>query len=243
MLEGEHDQIYSLVQIHQETGHIRIRDGDGIARLDLVDKQWDDTAARAHNVTITSAADGRTATLSRHTGICKDNMLHHSLGDTHGIDRISRLIRRQTDNTLDTGIDSSMQNIVCADDIGLNSLHRKKLTGRNLLQSSSMEDVVNTGHSVLDGLRVADITDVELDLLGCFRVFCLKLMAHIVLLLLIAGEDADFLEIRIQKVLQHGGAERTGTTSDHKGCVIKCRHFYFLLCAVKTHLSSKLHQA
>lgn len=88
-----------------------------------------------------------------------------------------------------------------------------------------MEDVVNTGHSVLDGLRVADITDVELDLLGCFRVFCLKLMAHIVLLLLIAGEDADFLEIRIQKVLQHGGAERTGTTSDHKGCVIKCRHF------------------
>ena len=106
-----------------------------------------------------------------------------------------------------------------------------------------MEDVVDAGHGIPDGLRVAHVADVELDLAGILRVVGLQLVAHVVLLLLIAGEDADFLEIRIQKVLQHGGAERTGTTSDHKGCVIKCRHFYFLLCAVKTHLSSKLHQA
>ena len=39
VLEGEHNQIHSLVQIHQETSHIRVSDGDGVASLDLVDVQ------------------------------------------------------------------------------------------------------------------------------------------------------------------------------------------------------------
>ena len=89
-----------------------------------------------------------------------------------------------------------------------------------------MEDVVNTGHSVTDGLGIADITDVEFDLLGGVRMLGLKLVTHIVLLLLVTGEDADFLQVRIQEVLQNGRTERASTTSDHKGCVIKCRHFY-----------------
>ena len=37
----------------------------------------------------------------------------------------------------------------------------------------------------------------------------------------------DWQSIGIQEVLQNGGTKRTSTTSDHKSCVIKCRHFYF----------------
>ena len=159
-------------------------------------------------------------------------MLHHGFGNTHGIDGVSCLVGGQADNTLDTGINSGVQNIVGTDDVGLNGLHGEELAGRNLLQSSSVEDVVNTGHGVTDGLGIADIADVELHLLGSVRVLGLKLMAHIVLLLLVTGEDADFLQIGIQEVLQNGGTKRTSTTSNHKGCVIKCRHFNFplLLC-------------
>ena len=91
-----------------------------------------------------------------------------------------------------------------------------------------MENVINSRHSVLDGLGIADIADVELNLLGGFRVPSLELMAHIVLLLFVAGEDADFLEVRVKEVFQNGRTERTSATSNHKGCVIKCRHFYFL---------------
>ena len=36
MLESEHNQIHSLVQIHQEAGHVGVGDGDGIASLDPV---------------------------------------------------------------------------------------------------------------------------------------------------------------------------------------------------------------
>ena len=39
-----------------------------------------------------------------------------------------------------------------------------------------IRDRVNTGHCVTDRLGVADITDVELDLLGVLRVLGLKLM-------------------------------------------------------------------
>ena len=227
MLESEQDQIHSLVQVHQKAGHIGVGNGDGVASLDLVDEQRNDRATAAHDITVTGAADGGAATLCSHTGVGVDDVLHHGLGNAHGVDGVSCLVGGQADNTLDTGINGGVQHVIRADDVGLNRLHGEELTGRNLLQSSSVEDVVNAGHGVTDRLGVADITDVELDLLGSVRMLGLKLMAHIVLLLFVTREDTDLLQVRIQEVLQNGRTKRTSTTSDHKGCVIKCRHFYF----------------
>ena len=227
VLEGEHNQIHSLVQIHQEAGHVGVSDGDGVTSLDLVNEQRDNGTTAAHNVAVTSAADGSATTLSSHTGIGVDDVLHHSLGDAHGVDGVGCLIGGQADNTLDTSINSGVQHIISADDVGLDSLHGEELTGRNLFQSSSMEDVINTRHCVADRLRIADIADIELHLLGVLRVLGLKLMAHIILLLFITREDTNLLQVRIQEVLQNGRTKRTSTTSDHKGCVIKCRHFNF----------------
>jgi len=227
MLESEQDQIHSLVQVHQKAGHVGVSDGDGVASLDLVNEQWDDGATAAHNVAVTGAADGGTATLRSHTGIGVDNVLHHGFGDTHGVDGVGRLVSGQADNTLNACVNSGVQDVIGTDDVGLNSLHGEEFAGGNLLQSGSVEDVINTRHSVTDRLRIADITDVELHLFGGIRVLGLKLMAHIVLLLFVTGEDADFLQVGIQEVLQNGRTKRTSTTSNHKGCVIKCRHFNF----------------
>ena len=232
MLESEQDQIHSLVQVHQKAGHVGVGDGDGVACLDLVDEQRNDRTTAAHDVAITGAADGRATTLSGHTGVGVDNVLHHSLGDTHSVDGVSSLVGGQADNTLDASVNSGVQHVIRADDVGLNGLHGEELAGGNLLQSGSVEDVVNTGHCVTDGLGVADITDVELHLFSVLRVLGLKLMAHIVLLLLVTGEDADLLQVRIQEVLQNGRTKRTSTTSDHKGCVIKCRHFKLFSFAI-----------
>ena len=154
-------------------------------------------------------------------GVGIDDVLHHRLGDAHGVDGVGCLIGGQADNTLNACVDGSVQNIVSTDDVGLDGLHGEEFAGRNLFQSGSVENVVNTGHCVTDGLGVADITDVELDLLGSVRMLGLKLMAHIVLLLLVTRENADFLQVRIQEVLQNGRTKRTSTTSNHKGCVIK----------------------
>ena len=234
VLEGEHNQIHSLVQVHQEASHVGVGDGDGVASLDLVDEQGDDAAAGAHDVAVAGAADGGAAALSGHTGVGVDDVLHHGLGDAHGIDGICRLIGGQADHTLDTGINGGVEDVIGADDIGLDGLHGEELAGGDLLQGSGVEDVVHAGHGVLDGLGIPDIADVELDLLGGLRVPGLELVAHIVLLLLVPGEDADLLQVRVQEVLQDGGTKGTGTAGDHKGCVIEnsaieCGHIYFLL--------------
>ena len=215
VLEGEHDQIHSLVQIHEEAGHVGVGDGDGIARLDLVDEQGDDAAAGTHNVAVTGAADGGAAALGSHTGVGVDDVLHHGLGDAHGVDGISCLVGGQADHTLHTCVNGGVEDVVRADDIGLDGLHGEELAGGDLLQGSGVEDVVHAGHGVLDGLGVADITDVELDLLGGLRVPGLKLVAHIILLLFVPGEDANLLQVRVQEVLQDGGTKGTGTAGDH----------------------------
>ena len=98
---------------------------------------------------ITSAADGSATTLSSHTGIGVDDVLHHSLGDAHGVDGVGCLIGGQADNTLDTSINSGVQHIISADDVGLDSLHGEELTGRNLFQSSSMDSIWFVGSIAL----------------------------------------------------------------------------------------------
>ena len=215
VLEGEHNQIHSLVQVHQEAGHVGVGDGDGIARLDLVDEQGDDAAAGAHDVAVTGAADGGAAALSGHTGVGVDDVLHHGLGDAHGIDGIGGLVGGQADDTLHTCVNSSMQDVIRTDDVSLDSLHREELAGGDLLQGSCVEDVVHAGHCVLDGLGIPDIADIELDLLGGLRVPGLELVAHIILLLFVPGEDADLLQVRVQEVLQDGGTKGTSTAGDH----------------------------
>ena len=215
MLEGEHNKIHSLVQVHQEAGHVGVCDGDGVARLDLIDEQRDDAAAGAHDVAVTGAADGGAATLGSHTGVGVDDVLHHGLGDAHGIDGISCLVGGQTDNTLHTCVNGGVEDVVGADDIGLDGLHGEELAGGDLLQGSGVQDVVHAGHGVTDRLGVADIVDVELDLLGGLRVPGLKLVAHVVLFLFVPGEDANLLQVRVQEVLQDGGTKGTSTAGDH----------------------------
>lgn len=44
-------------------------------------------------------------------------------------------------------------------------------------------------------------------------------MAHVVLFLFIAGEDANLANVGGQKVFEDGIAERAGTAGDHEGGV------------------------
>ena len=240
VLEGEHHQVDRLVEVHEEAGHVGVGDGDGVARLDLVDEQRNDRAAGAHDVAVARAGDDRAAPLRRHAGIGVDHALHHGLADAHGVDGIGRLVCRQADHALHPRVDGGVEDVIGADDVRAHGLHGEELAGGNLLERCGMKDVVHARHGVTDGLGIADITDVKLHLLGVLRVLCLKLMTHIVLLLLVTGEDTDLLQVGVQEVLQNGRAKRTSTTSNHKGCVIKCRHFYFLLlsfafCVDNTH--------
>lgn len=88
-----------------------------------------------------------------------------------------------------------MKDVVRAQDVGTDGLHREKLTRRNLLKGCCMEDVVHAMHGIAYGLIIPYVTDVKLYLSEMIRIASLKLMAHIVLLLLVAGEDANLAHV------------------------------------------------
>ena len=72
-----------------------------------------------------------------------------------------------------------------------------------------MEDVIDALHCVLEGALVAYVAYVELDFVGHFGHACLEVVSHIVLLLLVAGEDAYLAYVRPQEPVQHCITERT----------------------------------
>ena len=218
VLKGKQNQIHRLFQRHNEAGHIGLGHSNGVASLDLIDPQRDNRTARTHNIAITGAAD---LGVARHTGFCNGNLLLHGLGHTHCIDGICSLVGRQADDTLDALLNGSSKYIISTDNIGAHGFHGEELAGGHLLQGSSMEDVVHTVHSTTHRLQVAHIADVKLDLICYLGHLCLILMTHIILLFLIAGEDADLANVGGEETVQNRIAERTGTTGNHKGLFFK----------------------
>ena len=200
VLKSELHQVHGLVQIHEEPGHVGVGDGDGISGLDLVDEQGNHRAPAAHDVAVPGAADDGTAPLGGHAGVGVDDPLHHGLGDSHGVDGVGGLVRGQAHHSFDPGLDGGMEDVVRAHDVGADGLHGEELAGGHLLQSSGMEDVVHAGHGVPHRLGIAHVAYVKLDLLSSLRVLGLELVAHIVLLLLVPGEDANLADVGFQKV-------------------------------------------
>ena len=78
-----------------------------------------------------------------------------------------------------------------------------------------MEDVVHAWHCIHNGLWISHIADVEFYFFNALRMFCLKLMAHVVLLLLVTGENTNFFEVGIKEMLKDSGAEGTCSACDH----------------------------
>ena len=216
VLERERDQIDRLVQIHQEARHIRVGDRDRFASPDLVDKQRDHRSAAAHHVAVPRAADHRIPTLRRHARVGIDHMLHHRLADAHGVDRIRRLVRRQADDALDARLDRGVQHVVRALDVRLDGLHREKFAGRHLLERRRVENIVDARHRVAHRLQVAHVADIELDLAGAVGILRLQLVAHVVLFLFIARENADLSHAARQIPAQHRAAEAARAARDQQ---------------------------
>ena len=99
-----------------------------------------------------------------------------------------------------------------------------------------MEDIVDPTHSGLEGGFIAHITNVELDLVGNLRHLCLILMTHVVLLLLIAREDADFANVGTEETIQYCVTEGACASSDHQDFVFENTHIVdFLIFEHKLH--------
>lgn len=227
VLEGELHQVHRLVQVHEEAGHVGVGDRERLALADAVDEQWDHAAARAHDVAVAGAADGGAA--GSVAGVGVDDGLHHGLGLAHGVDGVGGLVGGQAHHAVHALVDGGVEHVVRADDVGAHGLHGEELAGGNLLQGGGVEDVVHAVHGVADRLGVPHVADEEAHLGGELGGLLLQAVAHVVLLLLVAREDADLRQVGVHEVLEHGVAERSGAAGDHQGLVFKCRFVFQLI--------------
>lgn len=227
VLEGELHQVHGLVQVHEEAGHVGVGDRQRLALADAVDEEGDHRAARAHDVAVAGAADGGAAGAVAGVGV--DDGLHHGLGLAHGVDGVGRLVGGQAHDAVDALLDRGVEHVVRADDVGAHGLHGEELAGGHLLEGGGVEDVVHAVHGVAHALGVADVADEEADLGGELRGLLLQAVAHVVLLLLVAREDADLGQVGVHEVLEHGVAERAGAARDHKGPVFEYTIAHFKL--------------
>ena len=218
MLKGKQHQVHSLLERHDKSRHLRLRQRNRVALTNLLNPQRDDTSARAHHITIACAANLRVATV---TTLRHGNLLLDGLRDTHRIDRIRRLVRRQTDDALHPRVDGSVQRVVRSDDVRLHRLHREELTARHLLQRSSMEHIVHPFHRILQRALVTHVANVEFHFVRHLRHTRLEVVAHVVLLLFITREDTNLPDVRSQKTVQHGIAERPRAASNQQRLVLK----------------------
>ena len=205
--ERVHHEVHSVVKGHHEPGHVRIRYGYGLALRHLLHPQGDHRAPAGHHVAVARAADRRRRALAQLAPLGYGDLLHQGLGDAHRVDRIGRLVRGQDHHVTHAVLYRAVQHVARAQHVGPRGLHREELARGHLLQRGCGEHVVRPAHRHVNRAPVTHVADVELHLPGPLRVLRLEVVAHVVLLLLVAREDADLPDVRGQEPPQHGVPE------------------------------------
>ena len=218
VLESIDYKIHGIIQRHHESRHVGVGNCDGLALHHLLYPQRNHGAAACHYIAIARAADGRCGTLAQFTTFGNGNLLHQSLGDTHGVDRISSLVGRENDDVLDAMFNSALKDIARSDDVRAGRLHREELAGGNLLKGCSREDVVNTAHGNIYRSLVADIADVILH----FRT--LEHVTHVILFLLVTRENTNFFDVAIEEATKYGVSETACTACNQQDFVFENGH-------------------
>lgn len=83
-----------------------------------------------------------------------------------------------------------------------------EFAGRHLFERGGVEHEIHAAHHIQHRLRVAHVADMELQLVAGVA------LAHVVLLLLVAAEDADLAHPGLEEPAQNGIAKGAGAAGD-----------------------------
>ena len=208
VLERVYHEVHRVVKGHHEARHVRVRDGNGLALHHLLHPQRYHAAAAGHHVAVARAADGRGGALAQLAALGYRDLLHQGLRDAHRVDGVCGLVCGEYHDIPDAVLDGREKHVLRPLDVGARRLHREELTRGNLLERRGREHVVHAAHGDVHRLLVAHVADIELDL------GVLQPVTHVVLLLLVAREDADLPDVAVQEAAEDGVAERPRAAGD-----------------------------
>ena len=212
-------EINRLIERHQKTRHLRVGNGQRLAGQQLVDEEGNHRAPRPHDVAIARGAEN-SAVGPGEPRLRDHQFFHHGLGDAHGIDWINSLVGTENHTALHAIGNGRPHDILDAQDVRANRLHRVELTGGHLLQRGGAEDIVDADQCIMDAVVLPHIPYVELELLIA------QFKPHVFLFFFVAAENANLREIEIEQAAQNGIAERARASGDQEYLVFE-RHSGF----------------
>ena len=218
VLEGVYHEVHRVVKGHHEARHVRICYRYRLALHHLLHPQRYHAAAAGHHVAVARAADGRGRALAKLAPLGYRHLLHQGFGDAHRVDGVCCLIGGEHDYILDTMFYGREKHVLGALDVGARGLHREELARGHLFEGCRREHVVHAAHGDVHRLLVAHVADIELDL------GVLQPVTHVVLLLLVAGEDADLPDVAVQEAAEDCVAEAARTAGDQEYFIFKNTH-------------------
>ena len=203
--------IDALLQGDVEAGHVRIGDGQH-ALLPLFEKEGDDGAVGAHDVAVAHHRKDDGVVAFDVVGSDKQ-FVGGQLGGAVQVDGRTGFVGRQRYDPRDAGLQGSIDDVFGAADVGFDALVGIVLSDVHVFHGCCMDDVVHAVECALEALAVAHISDEVADgrvvIHGVFE-------RHLVLLLLIPGEDDQFFHIGMvpEQVGGEGSAQGAGAAGD-----------------------------
>lgn len=231
VLERVEHEIDRLFERHNKARHGRLGYRNRLAGANLIDKERNNGPARAHDVSVPRAADRRLFGRDR-AALGDNDLLHHGLARSHGVDGVRRLVGRQADDFPNARVDRGGEYVFRAEDVRLNGLQRKELAAGDLLERGRVKDIVDVAHRGPNTRQIAHVANIEPQLVALFGHAALIKVPHVVLLLFVAREDADFANIGVQKTVENRVAKGARAARYEQRLIGKNTHHSVLFSAL-----------
>ena len=114
--------------------------------------------------------------------------------------------------------------MVSAQHVGPDGLQGEEFTGGDLLEGGGMDDIVRSCHGGAEGIRIPHIPQIKPELAPGGGEAGPAEVAHVILLFLVPGENANFPNIGFQKAGDDPIAKGTGPAGDQKDFSRKVRN-------------------
>ena len=126
-------------------------------------------------------------------------------------------VRRQRHDAFDALVDTGINQIHRAVDVGLHTFERIKFSSRHNLGGGGVDDIIDSVERAIETVPITDIANQKPDTRVVLVAFC-----HFPLLHLIARENDDLARIEaVQRHRQKVRPERPGSTGDQNGRIFK----------------------
>ncbi len=206
LLQAADHELHALLERQPESGHASIGNRDLPAPA-LFQKNRDHASPAAHHVPIARTTEARIFRACIGIGLHK-HLLRAQLGGAVEIDRIHRLVGRERQNATHALIDSRIDDVAAAHNVGLDRFKRVVLASRHLLERRRVHHHRHPRERPLQPLDVPHVPD-EIPHAGMIEAR----RPHFMLLQLVAAEHHQPLRVVVaQHDLDELLPERSGPT-------------------------------